>query len=319
MKKRCPSCYSDHFKVVDSVPVFTVIDGYRQKHLDIDISSLMQSHGDRIDLLECSKCELRWFWPMVAGDADFYEQLQRHDWYYQTDKPEHLFAATHILPGKSVCEIGCGAGAFASRLYGSSIYRGLEFNKAAVTRAVASGLNVVQQSVEAEAASHPGAYDVVCHFQVLEHVTDVCSFMRACVATLRPDGLMIVAVPSEDSFLSIAGASWLNMPPHHVSRWTDRALANLFTSLGLQTVEIWHEPVASYHADWYSTVLAERGVRSLVGSQPNLAGGQLASKLAYRLTKWPLLRHWLVARGESGFEFKKRGHSVCVVGRPLLG
>ena len=317
MNKRCPSCHSIDFRTIDAVQVSAVVEGYRQRHLDIDISSLMRSHGDQIELLKCTACDLRWFWPMVAGEADFYEQLQRHDWYYQTDKPEHIFAATHVLPGKSVCEVGCGAGAFASRLPDSSTYRGLEFNKAAVERAVAAGLNVVQQTIEAEAISHPAAYDVVCHFQVLEHVPDVLGFMRASVATLRPDGLLIVAVPSEDSFLSIAGASWLNMPPHHVSRWTDRALSNLFSSLGFETIACWHEPVATYHADWYAAVMAERAIRTVFGGKPTLAGGGFASKLAYRLALWPQLRQGLVSRGESGFEFKGRGHSVCVVGRPM--
>lgn len=317
MIKRCPACHGDQFTVLDHIPVAHVVAAYRQAHLAVDISGLMAGQGDKIELLACPRCDLRWYWPMVAGDEPFYEQLQRHDWYYQADKPEHRHAAALVQGGQSVLEVGCGAGAFAACLPAAATYRGLEFNQAAVARARAKGLDVTQCSMDVEAASHPGAYDVVCHFQVLEHVPDVAGFMRDCVKALRPGGLMVVTVPAEDSFLRLSGAAWLNMPPHHVTRWTDLALQNLFASLGLQAPALWHEPVAEYHVDWYRSVLAEQGLRQFLGGRAGLAGGGLAARLAYRAAPWKRLQSWLVARGESGFGFKGRGHSVTAVGRLL--
>lgn len=315
LENQCPACHHNGFDHIDSVTTQALAKGYLLPHLGIDISAFLPSQMERIDLLECRACGLRWYWPMIPGDAGFYEQLQRNEWYYQTGKPEHAYAATKVASNQRLLEIGCGAGAFAACLPPSVSYSGLEFNDSAVRRAVAAGLDVKHQSVDEEAATRPGSYDVVCHFQVLEHVSDVSGFMRACVAALKPGGQLMVTVPSEDSFLSIAGASWLNMPPHHVTRWTDRALTNLLTSLGVETESIWHEPVASFHAEWYSAVLISYAVGRMLGVRPSLRGDGLAGALAYRAGRVPALRRWLVARGESAFPFSGRGHSVCVIGR----
>ena len=315
MASTCPSCHSAAFDVLDRVSSAALVGGYRQPHLAIDISALLPAACTGLDLQACRRCGLRWFVPMPAGDASFYERLQHHPWYYQTDKPEHAHVAAQIGPGQSVLEVGCGAGAFAAHLAPSVSYRGLEFNDAAVQRALAAGLDVSKRAVESEAEAQPAQYDVVCHFQVLEHVPELAAFMRACVTALRPGGRLIVAVPSEDSFLRIAGAAWLNMPPHHVTRWTDAALTHLFEALGVEVESVWHEPVAAYHADWYAAVLSEHAVARLLGLRASLAGGGWAARLAYRAGRIPVLRRWLLARGEAAFEFSGRGHTVCVMGR----
>lgn len=315
MPTTCPSCQSDAFEVLDSVSSAALVGGYRQPHLAIDISALLPEACAVIDLLACRRCGLRWFFPMPAGDASFYEQLQHHPWYYQTDKPEHAHAAAQIGPGQTVLEVGCGAGAFAAHLPPLVSYKGLEFNNAAVQRALAAGLDVSKRTVEAEAEAKPARYDVVCHFQVLEHVPDLVTFMRACVQALRPGGCLIVAVPSEDSFLRIAGSAWLNMPPHHVTRWTDAALTHLFEALDVEVESVWHEPVAACHADWYAAVLSEHAVARRLGLRTSLAGGGWPARLAYRTARIPRLQRWLLAHGEAAFEFSGRGHTVCAVGR----
>jgi SAM-dependent methyltransferase len=251
---------------------------------------------------------------MVTGDDRFYVSLQHHDWYYQSDKPEYHFAARQVTQGASVLEVGCGRGAFHAYLPKNVRYRGLEFNEEAVRKATGLGLDVVIRGVEDEAQERPGRYDVVCHFQVLEHVSNVAEFMRASVDALRPGGVMLVTVPAEDSFLRIAESAWLNMPPHHVTRWTDRALTNLYSRLKLDVKEVWHEPIAPFHRDWYRSVMVSSGFGSLFGQSPRLEATGWIPRLAGRLGKIPAVGEWLMHRGESNFDHRGRGHSVCVVG-----
>ena len=109
---------------------------------------------------------------------------------------------------------------------------------------------------------------MVGHFQVLEHVTDPKGFMQGCVKALKSGGKLLMAVPVEDSFVGRAESTWLNMPPHHLTRWSNTALANAVRSVGVNPVETWHEPVADYDQAWHRTVVIAAGWKSLLGKAP---------------------------------------------------
>jgi len=66
---------------------------------------------------------------------------------------------------------------------------------------------------------------------------------------------LIVGVPSESSFLAHVVNSVLNMPPHHVTRWSDRALESVSKLFNLKTLVVFHENVADYHKNWYLSTL----------------------------------------------------------------
>lgn len=92
---------------------------------------------------------------------------------------------------------------------------------------------------------------MVCFFQVLEHVPDPRGFLNDAIKCLKPGGLLIFSVPSEDSFLSFAVNNVLNMPPHHLTRWSDRALRDLTSRFSLSIVSIHHEILADVHLKGY--------------------------------------------------------------------
>ena len=304
----CPACSADDTEAVDAVDRADLIRSYRQKGIDVGA----YLHGDSITLCHCNHCELGFFDPACVGDGLFYEQLQTQDWYYQDDKPEYAHAAKLIHEDSSVLEVGCGKGAFRSWLPQSIRYTGLEFNDEAVQKARAAGLDVRKQPVEAHVAASP-RYDVVCAFQVLEHVEHPKQFFHACVQALEPCGTLMIAVPAQDSFLAIAPNSPLNMPPHHVTRWTDRALANLAHSEGLRKADIWHEPVADFHKEWHATTLACHALARFSFYRPRLIDNSAHYRLLGRLVRIPALRSYLVRaalRMNPGLEV---GHTVMLI------
>jgi len=320
----CPACGSTQPRELERVAVADVLAGYAAPSLGIDLrpclaaAALREPQLAHWPLLECAGCGLRWYAQAPAGDAALYEALLRHDWYYLGDKPEYVFAAGHVQPGDRVLEVCCGRGAFAARLAPGVAYRGLEFNQKALRQAQEAGLDVALRSVQEEAAEHPGACDVVCHFQVVEHVEDPAGFLAACALALRPGGCLIVAVPAEDSFLALVESGWLNMPPHHLTRWPDRALTQAFERVGVQPSSPWHEPVAAVHRAWHAQVLARAGWLSLWGAEPQRVPRRAPSRglrLALRLAmRWPLLARRLKARAIRRWPHAGRGHSVCLVG-----
>lgn len=314
----CPICDSDQVSQIDKISIERVIEGYKTSNLNIDIRHLLPPGDGFLHLLKCQSCDAQWFQPMSTGDDELYAELQKHNWYYQNDKPEHAHAAKLIAPGSRVLEVGCGSGAFAAYLDPSISYRGIEFNDGALARARRAGLDVTMKSIEAIAEEQPKAYDVVCHFQVMEHVSDVPKFMRACVGALRDGGLLLVSVPADDSFLRIAAASWLNMPPHHVTRWSDRALRNLLSNLGVGGVDLWHEDVAQYHKKWYEATMATFALAGVENGRPILDDNKIRYRLARRAARAGFLKRLLLWRGESIFPYSGRGHSVTIWGTEPL-
>jgi len=304
----CPACQANDTKAVDSVDREDLIRSYRRK--GIDVSAYL--HGDSVTLCHCNHCELGFFDPACVGDGFFYEQLQTQDWYYQDDKPEYAHAAKLIHQDSLVLEVGCGKGAFRRWLPQSIRYTGLEFNDEAVQKAHAAGLDVRKQPVEEHAAASP-RYDVVCAFQVLEHVEHPKQFFHACVQALKPGGILMIAVPAQDSFLAIAPNSPLNMPPHHVTRWTDHALTYLAYSEGFQKADIWHEPVADFHKDWHATTLAYHALTRFGLYRPRLIDNSVRYRLLGHLIRGPMLRRYLLRSALRASPELAVGHTVLLI------
>lgn len=99
------------------------------------------------------------------------------------------------LPGKRVVDIGCGGGilseAMAAR--GAEV-TGIDLNEKALKVArlhkLESGVRVDYQLIAAEAFAdaHPAEYDAVTCLEMLEHVPDPASVVRACGKLVKPGG-----------------------------------------------------------------------------------------------------------------------------------
>jgi len=207
-----------------------------------------------IEYCECQSCKLRFFNPLITGDEKFYNSLQKLDWYYMDDKDEFFQALKYINSDDRVLEVGSGKGAFAQYLP-TQHYVGLDFSKKAKEMAFQDGVVIRNEAIQDYAANNPESVDVVVSFQVLEHVADPKSFIEAQLYALVPGGKMIIAVPSEDSFLQYACNSILNMPPHHVTRWTDETLNSIAELYNLKVLNIHHENLQEIHKQWFLQTL----------------------------------------------------------------
>lgn len=262
---QCPLCLQSAARAVDSIHVETLKRAYRKMY-----GVVLPDPGVRqLHLFHCPDCGLRYFSPPFVGGAEFYAALQKLDWYYRDDKPEYAIARRHIKPEDAVFEIGAGKGAFASGLPCRS-YAGLETSPEAIQLARERSITLFDETIEAHAARVGPAYDVVCAFQVLEHIPDPRSFLDYAAQCLRPGGRLVIAVPSEDSFASISYWDVLNMPPHHITRWSDACLRNVAELIGLSLVKIEHEPLDPTHARLFARYAFEYGLARKLGHAPRL-------------------------------------------------
>ena len=246
MAKPCPLCASTNTDEIDFVSRKRLNDAYIAEY-GIDIMEDVQTD---MPLAKCNDCDLRYFYPAYPGGQSFYDKLQQFEWYYKEEKYEYHYVSKMFKGTGSVLEIGCGTGEFSSHIPMQS-YRGLEFSEVAVQKGIAKGRNISSETIEVHAQQNREKYDVVCSFQVLEHVVNPQSFIAACLACLKPHGVLILTTPSEDSWLQYKQDFCLNLPPHHITRWTDRCFNNVAKQFNLRLEDIHHEPLDDFHHPWY--------------------------------------------------------------------
>ena len=123
------------------------------------------------------------------------------------------------LAGKKVLDVGCGGGILSEAMAqrGAQV-SGIDMGEAplnvAKLHALESGLeiNYRQMPVEQLAEQEPASYDVVTCLEMLEHVPDPASVIRACMQLVKPGGKVFFSTlnrnPKSYAF-AIVGAEYL--------------------------------------------------------------------------------------------------------------
>jgi len=246
----CPLCKEQNIKILETINKNELLKLYK-KMTSIDFSYLL---NEDINYYECLNCKLRFYDPLITGDEKFYNSLQKFGWYYMDEKEEYVYAKEYIKSSDKVLEVGSGKGAFAKHLP-TKDYIGLDFSENAKKMAAENGIAIENEMIQDYAKKHKEEFDVVVSFQVLEHVSDPKSFIESKLEALKIGGKLIIAVPSEDSFLKYVNNGILNMPPHHVTRWSDDTFKFIADKYGLSIVDVYHEKIQEVHKRWYLSTL----------------------------------------------------------------
>lgn len=129
------------------------------------------------------------------------------------------------VKGLKVLDVGCGGGILADSMarQGAKV-TGIDLSAKALRvaqlhalEAQTPNVNYREISAEAMAEEQPGSFDVVTCMEMLEHVPDPASVVRACSELVRPGGWVFFSTlnRSPKSFLlAVVGAEYvLNMLP----------------------------------------------------------------------------------------------------------
>ncbi len=123
------------------------------------------------------------------------------------------------LAGKSALDVGCGGGILAEAMArrGARV-TGIDLSEKALKVAqlhlLESKIAVAYEAISAEdlAARSPAAYDVVTCMELLEHVPDPASTVRACAQLARPGGHVFFSTINRNLksyLLAVIGAEYL--------------------------------------------------------------------------------------------------------------
>ena len=172
-------------------------------------------NADPAELAKFSDLANRW-WDM---DGEFRPLHQIN--------PLRLAWINQLCPvaGQQVLDVGCGGGILADSMarLGAQVTgidlasKALRVAQLHALEAQTPNLQYQEISVEALAAQQPGSFDVVTCMEMLEHVPDPASVVRACATLVKPGGWVFFSTlnRSPKSFvLAIVGAEYvLNLLP----------------------------------------------------------------------------------------------------------
>lgn len=172
-------------------------------------------NADPVELAKFSDLAHRW-WDM---DGEFRPLHQIN--------PLRLEWISHLCPlkGQQVLDVGCGGGILADAMAraGAQVTgvdlatKALRVAQLHALEAQTPNVEYREVSVEALAQQQPGSFDLVTCMEMLEHVPDPASVVRACAALVKPGGWVFFSTlnRSPKSFLlAIVGAEYvLNLLP----------------------------------------------------------------------------------------------------------
>jgi SAM-dependent methyltransferase len=128
-----------------------------------------------------------------------------------------------------ILEVGCNLGYVGGilRRLGHR-YVGLDIQQSAIERAIAYyGPYFRCETVEHFAAHSPSKFDLVCAFEVIEHVTNPRELVETCISLTKPHGRVVITTP--DSEFYPEGEWTADLPPIHLALFGRQAFRLLAT------------------------------------------------------------------------------------------
>jgi SAM-dependent methyltransferase len=146
------------------------------------------------------------------------------------------FVERHGLRGRRVVEVGCGDGNYLEHLRAAGAeVTGNEPSARFRELAEARGFEVHAGYVHRHAPVPGGPYDGFATRQVLEHVPDPREFLLGIRASLKPDGVGLVEVPSLEQ--ALAGHRFYDFFADHLNYFSLPTLRLALEMSGFQVLE----------------------------------------------------------------------------------
>jgi len=149
---------------------------------------------------------------------------------------------TRVNQGQGrILDVGCGTGDFlqACEQAGWSI-AGIEPNeKARQLASTKTNFKDYQSTVEELIESNPESFDVITMWHVLEHVPNLADFINKIKSLLKPNGVLVVAVPNFKSWdAQHYNSFWAAYDvPRHLWHFSRKSMERIFSEFDMRILE----------------------------------------------------------------------------------
>jgi 2-polyprenyl-3-methyl-5-hydroxy-6-metoxy-1,4-benzoquinol methylase len=145
------------------------------------------------------------------------------------------------VPRGTLVEVGAGFGTFASVATESGAFGrvvAIEPTPALAAACRARGVDVVEKRIE-EVGPEVERADVLCSFEVIEHLYDPARFIERCAALVRPGGLLVLSCPNAEGFeiATLGAVSWA-VDVVHLNLFNPGSLRHLVSCHGFEPVDL---------------------------------------------------------------------------------
>jgi SAM-dependent methyltransferase len=241
-KAKCPICCTDAAHLLWDVDSKKAAQHFILKEKSPNRSADLSLHIGNLwgqntcEIVQCDRCGFCFSNPYVAGDERFYSLA-----YVRSSYPKWKweFQVTYDVLSKKLCsnakliEIGAGDGAFIKRIMENILPKEnilcTEFSEYGRNQIEKFGVSCLSEDVRyLSSAELEGSTDVICMFQVLEHMDKLDVLFQKLNWLLKRKGSLFIAVPNQNriEFNELNGAL-LDMPPNHIGRWNKRCFEEI--------------------------------------------------------------------------------------------
>lgn len=215
----------------------------------------------------CRSCGVKWAVPFDVSGIDYDAIQKKHVWYAQHRADNEWIRsilsngadvywtqrATDYLCSKTmdsryvhalkrsveaakqgrvlrILEVGCNLGYVgATMMHHGHRYTGLDIQEDAITKAQEYyGDHFFCESIEKYVSHCREKFDLICSFEVVEHLPQPKVFLKTCLSLLNDDGELILTTPNGDQ-LRHDEWGW-DLPPIHLTVFSRTSFAHLASS-----------------------------------------------------------------------------------------
>ncbi len=223
-------------------------------------------------------------------DRAVYDRMREHQrdhWWFRGRRAilATLIGALDLPKGARILEVGCGPGGNISMLKEFGEVTAMEPDEASRAYAAESnGVSVVGGLLPGPLPFEPASFDLVCAFDVIEHVDDDAGSVAALAGLLKRGGYMATTVPAQPWMWSRHDEAH-----HHKRRYRLSGYRKLFEAAGLKVAK------ASYfNSLLFPPIAAIRAAKMAIGSTASDDDGMPSKPVNRALAAlFGAERHWL--------------------------